>query len=254
METKWLTLPTDDGPMHAYLARPDGAGPYPGVVVMQEAFGVNPYVRSVCDRLAEDGFVALAPELFHREGTHLEVAYDNRPKVLELLASLENDQLQHDASVAVSALRSQAGVAPQRIGVIGFCMGGFVAILAGLTIPIEAAVSFYPGMLVRPRPNFKLTPILARLPELRVPTQIHFGGIDEGIPPEDVELVRAALAASPASHEVIVHPGANHGFHSHDRAPTYHAAAADAAWHQASRWLHRTLNESTIGARRLDSV
>ena len=75
MQTKWIVIPTDDGPMEAYLATPDGGGPYPAGLEGHAAFGVNSYVRSVVDRLADEGYVALAPEMFHRAGTHLEVDY-----------------------------------------------------------------------------------------------------------------------------------------------------------------------------------
>src|SRR5215467_3766473 len=106
MHTKRLVIPTADGPMEAYYAARDGAGPYPGVVVLQEAFGVNSYVRSVCDRLADVGFAALAPELFHRTGPHVEVPYEHMPRVQELLATLTNKTLEEDIGSAVAALRA----------------------------------------------------------------------------------------------------------------------------------------------------
>ncbi|MGE5186188.1 MAG: dienelactone hydrolase family protein [Acidobacteriota bacterium] len=241
MQTKWLPLATADGPMDAYLAAPDGAGPFPGVVVMQEAFGVNAYVRSVCERLADVGYVALAPELFHRHGTHVEVSYEHMPRVMELLSGLTNAQLEEDVGSAVAGLRARPEVDPERLGVVGFCMGGFASVLTGLTTAVRAVVAFYPGGLVRVRPHLQLTPLVDRLHELRAATQIHFGGDDAGIPPEDVEAVRLALGKSKARHDVHVWPGAKHGFHSDDRTPVYNPKAAEDAWHATLHWFGTVL-------------
>jgi len=241
MDTKWITLETTDGPMRAYLAVPDGAGPFPGVVVLQEAFGVNAYVRSVCDRQADVGFAALAPELFHRQGDHVEVSYDHLPKAIELITALENDAIAGDATAAVAALRARPDVDVRHIGVIGFCIGGFAALLTGLTSPVAAVVAFYPGSVVRKRPGSKLEPILDRLPTMQAATLIHFGGDDQGIPPADVQAVRGALARSHARHEIVEHPGAKHGFHSDDRATAFHPHAAEEAWHQTLLWLRESL-------------
>src|ERR1051326_6296876 len=102
MASHWLDVSPADGKMHAYHAAPDGAGPYPGVVVLQEAFGVNAYVRSVCDRLADVGYSALAPELFHRAGTHVESPYDDREKAIAALGTITNDALEEDIGAALA--------------------------------------------------------------------------------------------------------------------------------------------------------
>jgi carboxymethylenebutenolidase len=244
MPTKWLSVSTADGPMEAYLAAPDGAGPFPGIVVMQEAFGVNGYVRSVCERLADVGYVAIAPELFHRSGKHVEVSYEHMPRVFELITSLTNDMMEEDAGATVAALRARPEVDPKRLGVIGFCMGGFASILTGLTTAVHAVVAFYPGGVVRARPNIKFHPLLDRMHTLRAATQIHFGGDDAGIPPEDVEAVRLALRGAPARHEVHVWDGAKHGFHSDDRTPVYHPQRAEEAWHSTLRFLGEVLTSA----------
>jgi carboxymethylenebutenolidase len=244
MQTKWLAATTADGPMECYYAAPGGAGPFPGIVVMQEAFGVNAYVRSVCERLADVGYAALAPELFHRHGAHVEVSYEHMPRIVELLGALTNDMIEEDAGAALAALRARPEVDPKRLGVVGFCMGGFAAILTGLTAAVEAVVAFYPGGLVRARPQLKLHPLLERMRGLRAATQIHFGGDDAGIPPEDVEAVRLALHAAPGRHDVHVWPGAKHGFHSHDRTPVYDPKSAEDAWHATLRWFERVLRSA----------
>ena len=244
MPSKWIEIETADGKLHAYQSEPDGAGPYPGIVVLQEAFGVNPYVRSVCDRLADVGYVAIAPELFHRAGTHLEFAYDDRERMMGVLAAVTNDMLEEDIGATLAALRAHSEVDPVKLAAIGFCMGGFAALLAGLTTAVSTIVAFYPGGLVRARPPLKLEPLLDRLPKLHAATLINFGGDDAGIPAEDVEAVRAALKQSPSRHEIVVWPGAKHGFHTHDRTPAYDAHTAELAWHKTLDWLQTMLRSA----------
>jgi carboxymethylenebutenolidase len=238
----WITVNTVDGPMRSYLTRPSGrGGPHPGVVVLQEAFGVNAYVKSVCDRLADAGYTALAPELFHRTGTHVEIEYADRPRVMDALQKLSNATLEEDCGAAVTDLRNHAEVDPKRIAVLGFCMGGFAALLTALHSEVAAAIAYYPGLLVHPRPGMKIQPILDRLPDMRAATQIHFGAEDQGIPAADRARVKEALDRSPCVHQIVEHAGADHGFHSHDRAPTYHPHAAEEAWHETLGWLRENL-------------
>lgn len=237
----WITVKTADGPMRSYVARPSGrAGPHPGLVVFMEAYGVNAYVKSVCDRLADAGYTALAPELFHRTGTHIEIEYSDRPKLMAALAGVTNAQIEEDAGAAVAALRAMPEVDPKRIGAIGFCMGGFATVLTGLTTAVGAIVAFYPGMLVAPRPGLQLTPIIDQIPKLAAATQIHYGSADAGISADDRAAVQRALDASKCVHQVLVHDGAEHGFHSHDRA-SYHPQAAEEAWHETLGWFKENL-------------
>jgi carboxymethylenebutenolidase len=237
MKTKWITVSTADGPMHAYLAEPDGAGPYSGILVLQEAYGVNHYVKSVVERLADEGYVALAPELFHRSGTHVEVPYGDVERAMQALETLDNDKLEEDAGAAVAALRARPDVDPKRIGVVGFCVGGFAAVLTGLTTAVAAVVAYYPGGLIRDRPRFKLKPLVERMPDLHAATLMIYGGKDRGIPPADVDVVRAALAKSRSRHEVCVYGNGAHGFHTEDRATAYDPESAEQAWHKTTSWL-----------------
>lgn len=241
MQTRWLTITTKDGPMHAYLAEPDGAGPYNAIVVLQEAFGVNHYVRSVVERLADAGYVALAPELFHRSGTHVEVPYTDMGQAMAVFENIDNDAIEEDVGAAIAAVRARPDVDPKRIGVVGFCMGGFGAILAGLTTAVAAVVAYYPGGLVHERPKLKLRPLVGRLPQMHAATLCLFGGRDQGIPPDDVAAVRAALDKSPSRHEVVIYPDAQHGFHTEDRTDRYHPQDAEKAWHKTLAWFEDML-------------
>lgn len=239
---RWITIKTADGPMRSYFNAPSGrGGPHPGVVVLQEAYGVNAYVKSVCDRLADAGYTAVAPELFHRTSTHLEIPYLERETALAELKKLSNATLLEDVGAAVAELRERREVDPRRIAVLGFCMGGFAALLAGLSTAVPAIVAFYPGLLVRQREGFAIEPIVEKLATMRPATQVHFGGDDTSITSEDRLAIKQALDASPCVHQVLVHDGANHGFHSHDREQTYHPQAAEEAWHETLGWLKENL-------------
>jgi carboxymethylenebutenolidase len=244
MSSTWIEIATADGRMRAYQSEPDGAGPYPGVVVCQEAFGVNAYVRSVCDRLADAGYVAIAPELFHRAGTHLEFPYDDRERAIAALGGVTNGTLEEDVGATLASLRAHREVDPARLAAVGFCMGGFAAILAGLTTSVAAVVAFYPGGLVHPRPPLKLQPLIDRIHELRAATLVQIGAEDVAIPPDDIDAIRLELSRSPSRHDLVVWPGAKHGFHTHDRTPAYHPSTAEAAWHRTLHWLKTMLTSA----------
>jgi carboxymethylenebutenolidase len=237
-----ITIDTPDGPMNAFLARPDGAGPNPALLVAQEAFGVNSHIKNVCRRLAEKGYVALAPELFHRDGPGIELPYDDFPRVMPYLARLTNAGLLVDLGAALKQLRSHAAVDASRVGVIGFCMGGFAALLAGRRLNVRTVVAFYGGGVVRERPGFGLTPFVDELSKMKAPVLAIFGGNDQSITPGDVASISQALEASGATHEVVVYPEGGHGFACDERA-SYDATSAAAAWKKTSEWLERTLGK-----------
>jgi carboxymethylenebutenolidase len=236
MHEETLTIVTPDGAMEAFVAAPGLAVPSPGVVVAQEAFGVNDHIRDVCRRFAREGYVALAPELFHREGRGVEVPYGDMPNAMRLLATLTNEGLERDLAAALGHLRLHPGVDPARIGLVGFCVGGFAAFLGACRLTPAATVSFYGGGIVRERPTLQLRPVLGEAAQIRTPLLCLFGADDKGIPPEDVDAIRAALDAGTVPHDVVVYPGAGHAFFS-DARPSYHAASATAAWERTLDWL-----------------
>ncbi len=237
------TCTTPDGPMAFFAAFPDAAGaaaPVPALVVVQEAFGVNDHVRDVCRRLAGIGYAALAPEIFHRDGAGIEVPYTEGPRAMELLGRLTNDGLATDLAAAFAALRADPRVDAARVGIIGFCVGGFAAFLAACRCDPRVTVAFYAGGIVHERPHAALRPVLAEAPSIRAPILCLFGGDDGGIPPADVDAIRARLDAGTAAHEVIVYPGAKHAFFN-DLRPAFHPEAARAAWDETRAWLERYL-------------
>ena len=241
MKTQWLTIHTADSPMRAYCASPDGAETGPAILVLQEAFGVDEYVRSVCDRLADAGFVALAPELFHRIGAHVEYSYDDHDRAIAAVSALTVAQIEDDCGAALAELRAHTDVDPKRLGVLGFCFGGYCAVLTGLTTAVAAVVAFYPGGLCEARPGRQTPPLLDRIPKLRAATLVSFGGDDKSITPANVAQVKTALDGSPSQHEVTVYAGAGHAFHNQNRPTGFHPQAAEDAWHATLGWFKTML-------------
>jgi carboxymethylenebutenolidase len=235
-----VTIETDEGPMDAFVAVPDGSARGPALVVLQEAYGVNAHIREVCRRLAREGVVALAPELFHRAGRGVEIAYTDHAKIMPFLGGLDNDDLERDERAALAHLRRHPRVDPARVGAIGWCMGGFAAFLAACRTDVAATVAFYGGGIVRPRPTIGLTPLIDEAGAIKAPILLVFGEADQGIPPADIEAIRAALTAAGADFEIVVYPGAGHGFFCDER-PVYHAEAAAAAWTKTVAWLRAHL-------------
>lgn len=228
-----------DGPMRLYEAKPDGADAAPrgAVIVIQEAFGVNGHIEDVTRRFATAGYHAVAPDLFHRAGGGT-APYGDFAQVLPLFEGLDDGGLVRDVDAARAALES-AGWSNGQIGIVGFCMGGRVSLLASLELDLGAGVGFYGGGIVTGRfPQFP--PFIERVPALTVPWLGLFGDLDASIPVDDVEQLRVALAAAPAESEIVRYAAAGHGFHC-DQRPDYVEADAHDAWARTLAWFDRFL-------------
>ena len=235
IRTERIEIPVGGGRMGAYLARPVDAAPRPGVIVWMEIFGVNGHIRDVTERVAREGYVALAPDFFHRTHPGLEVGYD--PKGMEAgmqgLGKLDADQMIADARAAVATLRAQPGCTG-KLGAMGFCIGGHMTYLTACETDVAAAAAFYGGGIAAPKgPGGKDAP-LARTPKLRGKLLCLFGGKDAMIPGAQVDAIRKALAGAKKRHEVVVYPEADHGFFCDQRA-THHTASAADAWERVKR-------------------
>ena len=233
MQTRSLQLAHPDGTMRLYEARPDGAA-RAAVVVIQEAFGLNAHIEGVTRRFAEAGFHAVAPDLFHRSGGGT-APYDDFSKVMPLFAGLDGDEaLLRDIDATLDHLR-QAGWADGQIGIVGFCFGGRVSLLASLRRSLGAGVGFYGGGIVTARfPQFP--PLIDDVPELGVPWLGLFGDQDQSIPVDDVERLRLALNDAPAATDVVRYPDAGHGFHC-DQRPDHVEHDARDAWNRTLAWF-----------------
>jgi carboxymethylenebutenolidase len=234
------TYPTHpDGPMRLYQARPDGpTGPIGAsrgaVIVIQEAFGVNDHIEDVTRRFADAGYHAVAPDLFHRAGGGT-APYDDFAQVLPLFEGIDGDDaILRDLDATLAALHGYGWTAAS-IGIVGFCLGGRISLLAALRRPLGAAVSFYGGGVVTGRfPQFP--PLIDEVPSLAVPWLGLFGDLDESIPVDDVEVLRQALVSTSVDTEVVRYADAGHGFHCDQRA-SYDEAAARDGWARTLAWF-----------------
>ncbi len=243
METtvQMVELDAEAGKMPAQVARPAAGGPYPGIIVVMEAFGLNDHIKDVARRLAAEGFVTLAPDLYYREAVRV-TSYEDLPQAIGLMTGLWDDKIVADMDAAVGFLRRQPGLRGDRVGVTGFCMGGRVSFLTACrNRDIAAAVPFYGGGIASgERSPRQPVPPIELAGQLRCPVLAFFGGDDPFIPSADVERVRATLATLGPQHEVVVYDGAPHGFFCNERS-SYRPDAAKDAWARTLRFFRSHL-------------
>ena len=211
----------DGTQMAAYVARPEQGGPHPGLLVFQEAFGVNHHIRSVSERFAAEGYVVIAPELFHRTAPGFEGSYTDFPAVMPHLQAMTTETAEMDIGSAHEWLRSNAQVKPNEISSVGFCMGGRVSFLANSVVPLRAAVSFYGGGIA---PG-----LLDRASKVQAPSLLIWGGLDKHITPEHRKAVTDALSAQQKIYVNVEFSQADHGFFCDERA-SYEPRSARQAW------------------------
>ena len=219
------------GAMGGYLARPKQGGALPAVIVYMEIFGINAHIRDVTERVAREGYVALAPDYFHRTGPGVEYGYDDAGMAggMKLLGALKADEMIADAKATLAYLRGRQDVRGAAIGCMGFCIGGHMTYLTACETDVAAAASFYGGGIAGPQGPGGAVSTLSRTPKLRGRILCLFGEKDGLIPLDQVAAIRKALAAAKARHEVVVYDGADHGFFCDQRA-TYQEKAARDAW------------------------
>jgi carboxymethylenebutenolidase len=212
----------DGTTMAAYVARPKEAQPHPGLLLFQEAFGVNHHIRSVCDRFAAEGYVVIAPELFHRTAPPgFEGSYTDFPAVMPHLQAITPETAEMDVRSSCEWLRSNAQVKRDEISSVGFCLGGRTSFLANGTLRLRAAVSFYGGGIA---PG-----LLDLAPKLEAPSLLIWGGLDKHITPAHRKAVTEALSLHHKGYVNVEFSQADHGFFCDERA-TYEPRSARQAW------------------------
>jgi carboxymethylenebutenolidase len=232
VRTEELQIPTSAGEtMGGYLARPEGDAQLPAVLVFMEIFGVNDHIRDVTRRVAAEGYVAMAPDYFHRTGAGMQLGYNDEGFAagMEHLNQLQADQMISDARDALACLRGRSDVAADRIGAMGFCIGGHMTYLTACETDIQAAASFYGGGIAAPQGPGGAASTLSRTPKISGRIECYFGGKDALIPTDQVDAVRKALIDAGTDHDVHVYEDADHGFNC-DQRPTFNEAAAKDAW------------------------
>jgi carboxymethylenebutenolidase len=242
--TERVHINVDGQTMGGYLARPQDAAPRPAVVVFMEIFGINAHIRDVTERVAREGYVALAPDFFHRTGPGVEYGYDEKGMAegIKLYQQLKADEMIADARAALSFLKRQNFVKGDKLGAVGFCVGGHMTYLAACETDIKAAASFYGGGIAKPQGFGGAPSTIGRTSKISGKILCLFGEKDASIPLSEVEMIRTELQKHRIRHEVVVYPGADHGFFCDQRA-TYNKAAAEDAWARVKKLFAEELGQ-----------
>jgi carboxymethylenebutenolidase len=218
-QSEWVDLAVDDGTaMRAWITRPTGQSAKRGLLVFQEAFGVNSHIRDVAARFAKSGFITIAPELFHRTAPGFEGSYTDFPGVVPHLQAITERGLDADVRAAFGWLERE-GVADS-CAAVGYCLGGRVAFVANSALPLKAAASYYGG---------HIPPLLGRASRLSGPMLFVWGGLDHHIDEEQRHAVVKGVEAASKPFVDVTFSNADHGFFCDARA-SYQPAAAAQAW------------------------
>lgn len=239
IQTKPVTIANGDIQIDAYLAQPLTQGIWPGIIVFQEVFGVNDHIRTVTDRIAQLGYVAIAPALYQRQAPGFEVGYS--PADLEQGRTYKNQttatELLSDTRATLTYLQKNEPVKAS-FGTIGFCFGGHVAYLAATLPEIKATASFYGAGIAAMTPGGGAS-TLTLTPQIQGVLYAFFGTQDALIPSTEVEQIKAALLTHQIRHQVFTYP-ADHGFFCDQRA-SYQLEAATQAWQQVQQLFEQYL-------------
>jgi carboxymethylenebutenolidase len=221
-----IEFPTSDGSAPGYLAVPAGEHG-PAIIVLQEWWGLDEHIRSLCDRFAAEGFYALAPDLYRGETAAQPSEAEQK------MMAMSMDQAEKDMCGAAAYLASQPGVDGSGVGAVGFCLGGGLAIWAAANCPnIAAAVSYY-YVMPHGKPDFS---------KIEGPVLGHFGTADEFIPLEDARILEAELTDAGVQTTFEYYDGAGHAFFNDtNRLGTYAPEHADASWQRTTSFLRSAL-------------
>ena len=225
------TVKSGGSDMQIFTSRPDGSGKSPAVIVIQEIFGVDAHIKQVTTRFSEQGYYAATPELFHREGPNQIVPYVDMQAGSALRQKLSNDDILADLKATIELLQNDQHVDADKIGIVGFCFGGFVTYLASTLDEIKAAAVFYGGGIL-PRPDAPADAprfLDKSADDVKAPIISFWGADDGGIPPETVREIESTLKGKGKSIEVNIYDDAGHGFFCNDRG-SYNKEAANDAW------------------------
>ena len=220
-----VEFPANGRSCKGYLSTPK-AEKGPGVIVLQEWWGVNDHIRSIADRFAQEGFIALAPDLYHGE-----VA--TKPDTAErLMMAINIEKTEKDLKGATEYLANLPNITSEKIGIVGFCMGGQLALYAACENPkIGACVDFY-GIHPNVKPNFS---------KLTCPVLGLFGAKDTSVPPDSAHALEETLKKLNKKCEIQIYPETGHAFFNNTRLEAYHQASAENAWKRVLQFFSQSL-------------
>jgi carboxymethylenebutenolidase len=217
----------DGSKMNAYTARPDDHHRHRGIIIIQEAFGVNHHIRDVAERFAKIDYVAIAPEMYHRTAPGFEADYNNFEAVRPQMSAMTVEGIEADVQAAYQWLTNSRAVTSSKIACVGYCMGGRVAYIANSVLPLQASVSYYGGGIApAANPDGSQNPgLLQKARDLHAPALFFWGGEDKHITASHRRAVADAVTSAGKPFIDVVFSDADHGFFCDERA-SYNANAA----------------------------
>ncbi|HMZ78130.1 MAG TPA: dienelactone hydrolase family protein [Acidobacteriota bacterium] len=228
-----VKIPVKDGEMPAYRAMPEKGKAFPVVLVVQEIFGVHEHIRDVCRRFAKAGYLAVAPELYARQGDVSKLS--NFDQIIEIVRKVPDSQVMADLDATVAWAKATKKGETKHLGITGFCWGGRVVWLYSAHNPqVKAGVAWYGRLVGQPSDLNPKHPVDIAA-SLKVPVLGLYAEKDKGISLESVEQMRKQLK-SPS--EIVVFPGVDHGFHA-DYRPSYNKEAAQDGWKRLLAWFKK---------------
>jgi carboxymethylenebutenolidase len=235
IEAGEVKVPSGDVDLPGYFAKPQGAGPFPIVIVNEEIFGVHDYIKDVCRRFAKAGYAAIAVEIYARVGD-LSKATDFS-QIGPIISKAPDATVMSDLDHSVAYAAAHGGDAG-RLAVTGFCRGGRTTWLYAAHNPaLKAAVAFY-GPIMTPDTDIQPKSPMDLAADIKCPLLGLYGGKDTGIKPDDVQAAAAKARAAGKTVEIVMYPNSPHGFHA-DYRPSYVAADAADGWARALAWFHK---------------
>ena len=229
-----VMIPAADGRIPTYFARPDGAGPFPTILVIEEIFGVHEYIKDICRRFAKLGYLAVAPELYARQGD-LSKMTDAAQIVREVISKAPDAQVMSDLDLTAAWAANNHGN-PARLGITGFCRGGRVTWLYATHNPtLKAAVAWY-GPVGGATSEIQPKTALDLADQLKCPLLGLYGAKDPGIPADQVHAAEAKAKAAGKNVEIVMYPEAAHAFHA-DYRPSFRQGPAEDGWKRALDWF-----------------
>lgn len=235
LEAGEVKIPVSDGEMPTYRAQPAKGEGFPVVLVVQEIFGVHEHIKDICRRLAKLGYLAVAPELYARQGDVSKLT-DFNEIISKVVSKVPDSQVMSDLDATVAWVKKEGRGNVSKLGVTGFCWGGRIVWLYAAHNPqLKAGVAWY-GRLVGKNDELHPKYPLEIAADLKAPVLGLYGGADMGIPVESVEKMQAALKEAKKPSEIVLYPDAPHGFYA-DYRPSYRQEIADKAWGRLREWF-----------------
>ncbi|MGE5657569.1 MAG: dienelactone hydrolase family protein [Actinomycetota bacterium] len=230
-----VKIPVKDGEIPAYRAMPATGNNFPVVLVVQEIFGVHAHIQDICRRFAKMGYLAIAPEMFARQGDVSKLS-DIQEIISKVVSKVPDQQVMSDLDATVNWAEKTGKANINKLGITGFCWGGRIVWLYSAYNPkVKAGVAWYGRLVSDPTPLTPKQPIDIAA-SLKVPVLGLYGGKDSSIPTETVEKMRQALKSGNSGSEIVLYPEAPHGFYA-DYRPTYRQKEAAEAWKRLQAWF-----------------